>query len=261
VSIAELLAKALLQAQEHITAITTQTREQLVSRREELRQAEYLPTSAELLEQQARDLAAELEALDNEAEKLEAQSVELKEILQRKLNTAWRHLTDMQKLHESEMRSSRVTKNFQDAIAEYTSELGRTGLNPRNATPAQLRERFPLLRSTAAEIKDTAHARAGFVSQKLAEATQLQQRRLKLEDRKRKFDHELLQILNRLRNHSRHTDQILLVEDILIAEEGVLKRLRQEVLEPLLTDARLELEQGLIGDNPLDQLADIHRKP
>jgi hypothetical protein len=260
VTIAELLAKAVLQAQEHITAIATQTREQLISRREELRQADYLPTSADILEQQVLDLTAELETLHNETEKLEAQSGELKGILQHKLNTAWRHLTNMHKVQESEMRSSRVTKDFQDAIAEYTSELGMTGLNPRNATPAQLRERLPLLHSTATEIKDTAHVKAGFVSQKIAEATQLQQRRLELEDRKSKFDDELVQILNRLRSHSRHTDQIILVEDILIAEDGVLKRLRQEVLEPLLTDARFELEQGLIRDNPLDQLADMHRK-
>jgi hypothetical protein len=66
-------------------------------------------------------------------------------------------------------------------------------------------------------------------------------------------------VLNRLRSHTRSGEQIQIVEDVLASDEVVLKRLHEEILEPLLRDTRLEREKGLSGDDPLDQLIDMHR--
>jgi chromosome segregation ATPase len=256
---AMLLAKAVLMAQERIAALTTHRREQLKAHINELRRAEHLSADANVLEQQRSSLTLELEALRTETEHLEAQHTELAGSLQRKLAETGQRLAHIYKLQGEEMRLRLTTQDFMAAMAEYAGELERGGLDLQNATPAQLREQLPLLQDIASHFDALARTKAGQVSQQLIESPRLDQTLLELEERKRQYEHDLQLVAGRLGSHSRTGKQIPLFEDILAAEEGMLLRLRQEVLESLLRDARIEREKGLGGSEPLRQLSDIQR--
>jgi hypothetical protein len=260
-TLSELLAKSVLQAQERTAELITQTREKLIARRDELRRAEHLPVDAAVLERQRLELEKELETLSAETENMEARCVELKEVLLRRVETTWAYLSEQHRAQAEEVSRFLVAEVFQSAMTEYASELASSGLDLEQATSAQLRERLPLLRVMGDELRASARKRAESASQKLATSIQLQQKRLELEERRRNLKHALEQILTRLRSHSRSADQIQLVKDILVAKESVLQRLRQEILEPLLNEARLEREKGLIGTDPLEQVTDVYRNP
>lgn len=260
-TVSELLARSVLQAQGRLAERIAQTRETLIVRRDELRRAEHLPMDAAVLERRRLELEQELDALSAETETMEAHCAELKVVLSRRVEKVWIYLTERHRSQAEEMSRFRIAEDFRSAMTEYAGELESSGLDVGQATPAQLRERLPLLRLTGDKLKAVTQARAESASQRLATSMQLQQKRLDLEEKRLNLKHALEQILNRLRSHSRSAEHIQLVEDILVAKENMLKRLSQEILEPLLNEARLERERGLSGADPLEQLTDVYRKP
>lgn len=257
---AEKLALTLFQAQKRIKEILTRTHEQLLSQRDDLRQAEGLPADAVILNQQCLNLMHDIEVVRQELGELQSQHTQLKERLQQRLAAAWTQLKADYQKQVNNSRTTRVTKDFQEAMTAFTAELRREGVIRERATPAQLRSQLPLLKNVASVIRDQMRALADEFSQKYSNLLTLRQKQGKLSERREGLKDELQKMIERLNEHASASGQLRITADILLADKMLLKRLKREILEPVLLNARIERAKGLFGKDPLWQLQVLHRK-
>lgn len=252
-STAEQLAAGLLAAQARQREAGERERARLLEERAELAALVGMSGDVGALERRRAELESELAGLEGERGELERRRDELAAASPRARLALWERVSARCAALLDAAERERAGQNFYSAVEAFAAELAEEGLSVAAATPAQLRKQLPRLREAAERARAAAAERAADISASLANAPAVSAEQERLEQERRAVEQAVAETLARLRAHCT-AEQLGLAEDLAAADARVLKRLRREVFEPLLADARIERERGLAGHDPLAQL-------
>lgn len=255
-SLAESLADAVLETRRLRYETQEQERALLLAERAELQRLAASPHDAATLERRRQSLEQSLAALTRQRADLEQQHDEISTELAQMRRRLWERLTLLCRELIAEAERERASQSFESAMAAFADDLARAGVEVGHTTPALLRRQLPRLQEAARAARVWAQERAREVSVKLSESAAHVEQHERLEAKRQRVRRETAEVLAHL-SASHRAEQMALVEEIRDADARVLRRLRREVLDPLLSDACWERVRSFAGDDPLLQLESL----
>jgi chromosome segregation ATPase len=255
-TLAEQLAEAAAGALRRRQTALTLVRKRLLDERDELLRTANLPSDADALERRQTELEREIDVLKCRVAELEEMRERLTTTYEQKLHAAWARAVSLCGVEIERWEQSRLENSFNEAVNAFREELAGKRVDLTRATPAQLRQHLPYLQMLAESLRARARQILKDAAERLGEAPQYVIRHTELEAKRRQLDQELETVYARLRAHQ-NSDDLHLFNDLESADVQVVRRIRREVLQPLLNDARIERQHGLAGSDPLDELGNV----
>lgn len=228
----------------------------LLERRDELRRVAGLPSDAERLERQYAELERELRQLDQRSAALEEERERLGADFGREFEAVRARLVAACAAEIELQEAARNEGSFNEAVNAFRDALNGRGVEPGRATPAQLRQHLPYLQTVADHVRARAAQLLERAAAEIAENPEHVLRQREVEAQRRQLAEELEAVTARIRAHQ-NSDELPLFRDIETADVATVRRVRREVLQPLLDSALVERQKGLAGSDPLEQVGSL----
>lgn len=228
-------------------------RRRLVERRDELRRVASLPADADRLEREQSNLEGELKGLGQRSAALEEELGRLGADFEQQLRAVRARLVAACRAEIERQEAARNESSFDEAVDAFRDAISRRGIDPGRATPAQLRQHLPYLQTVASHVRERARLVLEEAAAELGETGTQVLRRREVEAKRGRLAAEAEAVAARIRAHQ-NSDEVRLYGDIESADVATVRRIKREVLQPLLNNAVIEREKGLAGSDPLDQV-------
>jgi hypothetical protein len=248
--LAQELSQAVLATQARIDEALNQAERERSAERQDLSQWSAAPVDQSKLEEMIQELPLESVASREEVQQLTVRRDEILSAHQQKLSETWRRLQTAYRACENRARHLQINREHHNAIKSFDRELRMAGIDdPDEATKAKVRSQFESgrFRGAAQRVRNQVVKELERAKQMIEVNAGLLAERNKLSDRRKEMEARLQETLSHLQQQHKPPgqDQLTLIADIIQAQAGVLKQLRRDILEPLLSEARLERSQGL----------------
>lgn len=252
-TLAEQLAEAVVGVLRARADALALARKSLVERRDELRRVLSLPADAERLEREQANLEDDLDGLRQRSAALAEEFGRLGADFEQQLQAIWARLIAACRAEIELQEAARNENSFNEAVNAFRDAISRRGIDPGRATPAQLRQHLPYLQTVADHIRARARQVLEDTAAELDETPAHVLRQREVEARRDHLAGELEAVAARIRAHQ-NSDELRLYSDIEAADVSTVRRIKREILQPLLNDAVIERQKGLAGSDPLDQV-------
>jgi chromosome segregation ATPase len=253
-TLAERLAEALVEVLRARSEALALVLKGLTERRDELRRVVSLPADAERLELQHAKLEGKLKGVRERSAALEEELEQLGADFERKYQAVRARLVAACGNELELQEAARSESSFNEAVSAFGDVIAGRGAEPGRSTPAQLRQHIPYLQMVADHVRERARKLLEDAGAELAETPARVLRQREYEDRRRELAGEFEAVAASLRAHQ-NSGELPLVSDIAAADVATVRRIKREVLRPLLDNALIERQKGLAGSDPLDGIS------